>query len=224
MHLLSCLVWCQLLACFVNVCVQLEDKLAEFDVDGDGQLTEFEIELQQPNIQKYLNRYNELLQEAEEEEEEEKREEEEQTAEAKHTQRIKDERNEQAGKHSEQNPEAKADNSGQNVAADNKKTEDSAKMTGAEFEQKPTVPDKHAEPRIEDDDDDDGVEIEVVDEMELVTEDEVKEEGFSTLVLTAIVGGAVLFSVGILWMADKTQKDWLKKKQKQEGRHLISPF
>ena len=174
----------------------------EFDLDQDGQLTEMEVELQQPGIQKYLDKYAELLKAAEEEEDEE----EEEDHKAEEPKKARD---------AEQNEEAKAKGEDKSQPESNSNT-DANKHTENVHKEKEAVPPTLSSRDGASEDEDDGVEIEVVDEMEIV-EDEGPGDGSDIILPVAVAGmvGAMTIVAYALFTVAKSSRQ--AKLQQQEG-------
>lgn len=201
---------------------ELEDKLMEFDVDDDGRLTELEVELQQPSIQKYLDRFEELMKEAQKEDEEE-----EETGDEKRTETESAEKNkEQIVKSATQEsfPERKLQNTEQEP--DKSSTATSQNKIKDIYAEKPA-----AALNNEQEEDEDGVEIEVLDEMEYVTEEEEQtESGLSRPVVMGILAGVLSVVVTGLCMITRSahnvksqQREELMLQKREEWLKRVSP-
>ncbi|XP_076441977.1 uncharacterized protein LOC143280995 isoform X2 [Babylonia areolata] len=198
---------------------EIVEKLLEFDLNQDGQLSEIEVELQQPEIQKYLDRYAELQKAEEQEEEEEDEKEDTDKKAVPHNEKTAQKRETEGHHHAQSRETQQQRHSAQKEQTSQK---DTVTPSGSQTEQNQDNLDKH-EQEIPDtftenaavEDEDDGVEIEVIEDLQFVEDDDTPNYGSFTL--PAIV---VSLSLGVLTLLyvlfSRAKADHLAKHQQRQ--------
>lgn len=183
------------------------EKLLEFDLDQDGQLSDMEVELQQPGIQKYLDKYAELLK-AEEEDKDEEEEEAVKAEEPKKAQKTEQNKEEKA------TGEVREDKVSQPKDSSPKQTPKQAGGVQKEAEAMPPASSSR-DGAIEDEDD--GVEIEVVDEMVIVADDGIDSGTGSSITMPVLVASVVgvVTMVACVWCTVVKSSQQAKQLQKE---------
>ncbi|KAL8576659.1 hypothetical protein ACOMHN_025134 [Nucella lapillus] len=192
-------------------------KLEEYDVNDDGQLSDMEVELQQPDIQKYLDRYAELLKAEEEDDDDEK-----DTGKEKSKTSLNAAQNDKTSEQQKADPHTRTETPQQesNVQGDEAKQQkdsitpssSSSKTHNVREEQEPPSAET---PAVEDEDD--GVEIEVVEDLEFVEEE---EKWNSNMTLPAVIVAVLLVVPTLLYVLCSKAKTKRQTSQRQKKEKM----